>query len=405
MKRTWLILSLVLASLVVWAIDPAQTLKDIYAYRTKMATEARDAKKTMDIRAVNAEMERMAKQAVKGQDPMKVDAAQALEWAQLWQLANEPKNACMAAERFIMSNPTPEKKLQAQNIMLSSCNELGEADMLMKLLKDMDPTEFNARLSLASSTAYIYADTIKEKMGLDAALSVLKLAEVRAKSTTTTDEKLAPRIKSTVAGIIEARAEMLNDAGRKADAISAIEEGIAYLGDKDPSARSLNGLKNRINLLGSAAPALNMERQYGSFAGLDSLKGKVVILDFFAHWCGPCIASFPDMIKMYEDLKADGLEVVGITTYYGYYKTENREKRDMAKDVEFGKMGDFIKDHKLPWPVIYGDRENFNAYGVTGIPHVAVIDRKGNVHKIKVGYSAQTFKVFRAEIEKLINEK
>ena len=91
-----------------------------------------------------------------------------------------------------------------------------------------------------------------------------------------------------------------------------------------------------------------------------------------------------------------------MTTYYGYYRKENVEKRDMAKDVEFAKMGEFIAEYKLPWPVVYGERANFEAYGISGIPTTVVIGRDGTVHKLHVGYSKESFKAFRDEIERLL---
>ena len=55
-----------------------------------------------------------------------------------------------------------------------------------------------------------------------------------------------------------------------------------------------------------------------------------------------------DAVRLQSDM-----EIVGVTTYYGYYKKENTEKRDMARDAEFGKMADFIKEYDSIWSVAY----------------------------------------------------
>ncbi|MBS1701810.1 MAG: TlpA family protein disulfide reductase [Armatimonadetes bacterium] len=174
---------------------------------------------------------------------------------------------------------------------------------------------------------------------------------------------------------------------------------------QDPKeARKLAFEKKRKAIMGQPYPALKFTKGHGTFDE-DSYVGKVVLFDFFAHWCGPCIASFPEMEKMYADLQPKGLRVVGITKYYGYYGKENREKRDMPQDTEFDRMGDFIKAHKIPWPVMYGGADNFEAYGCDAIPFVVVIDKQGNIRNIKIGYDPQHFDEFRKQIEGLLAEK
>jgi hypothetical protein len=108
------------------------------------------------------------------------------------------------------------------------------------------------------------------------------------------------------------------------------------------------------------------------------------------------------MKQLYADFKNKGLEIVGVTRYYGYVGQE----RDLTPDAEYAKMKDFwATEHSLPWPIVFGDQSNFDNYGVGGIPHVVVIDRKGNVHEMDIGYSPEIFKKFREKIEKLLNEK
>jgi thiol-disulfide isomerase/thioredoxin len=385
--------------------DPNEVLKQINAERAKAVADARAAGGAVNAVELQKNAVEKAKAAVKDVDPAKIDPKQGYAWAQLFAMAEMHQQACDSARRFLDTNPSPPEKFTAQSLMLRSCNALGEAHMLVMMIGEMAPPTNPMTYQLASMTANVYAETINKKMGADEALKALDKVESLLPAADKLEQQEARQRNAVFAMIAETRSEILTGAGKKDEARAAIEKAIASLGANAPEARSLKAGVLRTDMMNKTAPAITAERSYGTFAGLDSLKGKVVLLDFFAHWCGPCIASFPDMIKLYTDLKPKGLEIVGVTTYYGYYKTENREKRDMPRDVEFAKMGDFIAEYKLPWPVVYGERSNFEAYGITGIPHVTVLDREGRVHKFKIGYSVQSFAAFRQEIEALVNGK
>src|SRR5690242_19758804 len=111
------------------------------------------------------------------------------------------------------------------------------------------------------------------------------------------------------------------------------------------------------------------------------------------------------MKKMYRELKDKGLEVIGITKYYGYYKAENVQKRDMPKDVEFANLKSYIDEWELPWPLVVGDDSNFSNYGVGGIPQYVVIGRDGKVFSVTVGYNEPLHAELRGNVEKALAQK
>lgn len=426
-KMLWaLALMAVVAGVSAQASDPVAALKELNDMSIKARQDAQQSGKALDLAELNLSIKEKAVSLVKGVDVEKFPASEGYAWGQLFRRAGMLKEACRAAERYIATSPTD--KYAAQMFMASNCFELKEDKALTTVLKEAQPGEGMEAYSYASN-AIFFSDLIEEKSGPAAALLLIDDLEKKvnfgnAKALAQKDfdkAKAANRIpngqteEQYLASLearmnqmqsalkfmfVERRADLLITANRKDDAIKIVTAHIDSLPENDSGRRTAKNSLTRMTMLNLAAPTLNQERGYGEFPGIQNLKGKVVIVDFFAHWCGPCIASFPDMKKLYSDYKDKGLEIVGVTTYYGYYKQE----RNLDKDTEFAKMKDFLGEHQLPWPVIYGDRTNFEAYGVSGIPHVAVVGKDGTVHKIKVGYSPASFAEFRAEIEKLLKD-
>ncbi len=134
--------------------------------------------------------------------------------------------------------------------------------------------------------------------------------------------------------------------------------------------------------VGKPAPAITVDRTLGNFEGLDSVKGKVVILEFMAHWCGPCKAALPWLGNLQKTYADQGLQVVSITSFYGYYDAT----KSLKPDAEFDLMKGFVKNYQMDWPVVFDAKQvTHSRYNVGAIPHLVVIDRKGIVRHIQVG--------------------
>lgn len=161
---------------------------------------------------------------------------------------------------------------------------------------------------------------------------------------------------------------------------------INKLNEPAPSAMVQHSAAESGSAGSSTAPNFTLPSVSGGSKSLADYRGKVVMLNFWATWCGPCKREIPDFIEMQADFRDEGFEIVGVS---------------LDQPGEESAVAQFVRQNRINYDVLYGNGEIAQAYGgVRSIPTTFLLDREGNIVSSKVGLQSKA--AWEAEIRRLL---
>lgn len=185
------------------------------------------------------------------------------------------------------------------------------------------------------------------------------------------------RLPIALGAAIEVRAQVLAARGERSEAVAFLQRELKTYFDTSIRTRIQKNI-NLLTLEGKPAPVLEVAQWLGERpARLAELRGRPVLLFFWAHWCGDCKRQAPVLAKLAEEYAGRGLVIVGPTQLYGYgargEETTPKEELRYIDEVRQKFYG------VIPGMAVPVSSENFRLWGASTTPTLALIDRAGAV--------------------------
>jgi peroxiredoxin len=180
--------------------------------------------------------------------------------------------------------------------------------------------------------------------------------------------QLAEKIKANTHRYASIMAIQGMEPDKYSDLYKALDAGLTKKFPGDKTVRTFHEVVNKMlaTTNGMEAPDIVLPSPDGKQIALSSLRGKVVLIDFWASWCGPCRKEMPNVVKTYAKFKDKGFEIYGVS---------------LDKDKESWIAA--IQKDGITWPQVsdlkYWESDAARLYGVSGIPYTVLLDREGRI--------------------------
>jgi thiol-disulfide isomerase/thioredoxin len=361
-----------LAAAVVWCVDGALSRRDALAQDAAdekaddAATDAADEKPSVQIPTGSADeiqafMHKLAQAKAEGET----------EQEQTAYAKKVLHTMVTASDRLMKAKPSKAQLREAYEFKIMALQVLAQVEgpAAQKLLtKTIETARNDARPEVAAVgwQTYLQLETGKWDSLDDAAKNKIRSAVVAYVKEH--DSPLSVSIVRTLASALD-RVDDQYVASVLKDTLPVFEksknEKVTVALDK----YSLQGMLRRLTLLGNPMEISGTTLD-GKKVDWKSYRGKIVLVDFWASWCGPCRAEVPNVLQLYKEYHDKGFDVLGVSL------DDSAEKAEQA-----------IAEMELPWPSIFPKQEKdrgwnhplANYYGITGIPTAILVGKDGKV--------------------------
>ena len=389
----------------------AQVAPALEAYRA--ATDANRAdlqKKYIDVANASATgSQKMASECASKFTVAAIPPLQLMDLVNLYNTARDTTNARIATERLLSDSNLPPRT-RAQSLLVSMTQAIAAQSSVFGILDNAE--HVMAKIdALPDSLNDIKLQAHQQMLGRYEYLDVAAGLQNHATAVIT----LARAMKSQ-ASMVTGYSSLARSFADRLQPDSALR--ILNTGEKEIGAMATDRFKdfrNRYELIGKRAPTIDAAWWINTDAEKVTTpqEGKVTLIEFTAHWCGPCKNSYPGLRSLTERLKGKAFTGVMVTQLYGYLGTQKNlnEAQEIAADREY-----FGKEHAVPFPVAINTQVKQTGstflqpkpdtdYRVGGIPQIMIVDKHGIIRQIVTGWDQGNTERFSKFIDGLLAEK
>lgn len=323
--------------------------------------------------------------------------------AALYQLAMKEPEALQFYQRFLKeaANASAEQKQTARaNVITLAANKdlLEEAEAALAAYKNAQPQKLVEQFRFYAPLAQANRRAKRYERAIELANESIKIA--REQPAASVEDRAARD--DSLSAVTDFIVAVYMETNRKPEAVRALEalrlmslalpssvlyaetsKQLTTLGARVDPLKSLSVINNAAGAP-SVAPEIAAKEWIGQKpTTLSDMRGRVVLLDFWATWCSPCIRAFPTLASWHRKYNRRGLTVLGVTQYYGAAGAKNQNATP-AQELAYLRI--FKRQQRVPYGFAINDSsENMARYGVQPIPTVILIDKKGRVRHMTVG--------------------